>query len=412
VAAPRAHGTTTRRVERRLDPRSLAGAATVSAAPVRPTGPERARSSEMTLAALSLAGFLVVFADSAVSVALPALGGELALTRGDLEWVVVFPERQRGIAIGLWSGISAIGLGGGPLLGAMIVEAAGWAGLFLLNVPLGILVIVAALAGNTSTPATGATGRLDVAGAAAAASALFLGLLALSRGNADGWLSAPVLALAFAALVAVVVFVWTERRASDPLAPIGLLRTRLVVGTSVVGLLSTATMCSRFFFVSLYLQSVAGYTRRRRNGRDRRRRNGQKAHRGAGSGTRAQCCDRRRRRSCGVLASPRGGRSATLASGDGPAAMVRRQGLLEAQRLVGTHSRMSAPVTSALQVRRLMGSTTRLWPSRSASRSGSLRSSTSPIWRAACLRLGRLLRRSASSSLDLHSPRPSFRDHD
>ena len=171
----------------------------------------------------------------------------------------LFPAARRGAAIGVWAGISAIGLGSGPLLGAVIVEYVGWSGLFLLNLPLGALLVGIAATGSTTTPLKPAQGRLDIAGAAAAGAALLFALLALTRGNRDGWLSPVVVALATGAVASIASFVAIEARAADPVVPLTVFRSRPLVGASVVGLLSTAAMCSLFFFMSLYLQSVAGY---------------------------------------------------------------------------------------------------------------------------------------------------------
>ena len=94
-----------------------------------------------------------------------------------------FPASRRGAAIGVWSGISAIGLGSGPLLGAVIVEYVGWSGVFLLNVPLGLLLILLATTASATTPAATQRHRLDVAGAAFVGAALLFALLALTSGN-------------------------------------------------------------------------------------------------------------------------------------------------------------------------------------------------------------------------------------
>ena len=142
----------------------------------------------------------------------------------------------------------------------MIVEYVGWSGVFLMNLPLGVLLIVVAMTGSTTTPAKPAEGRLDIAGASAAGAALLFALLALTLGNGDGWLSPVVVALAFAAVASIALFVAIEARAADPVVPLAVFRSRPLVGASVVGLLSTAAMCSLFFFISLYLQAVAGYS--------------------------------------------------------------------------------------------------------------------------------------------------------
>lgn len=286
------------------------------------------------LGALALASFLVVFDDSALSVALPTLQEDLGLNMGQLEWTLnaytlglavvlllagklvdrhgarrvlivglvlftaaslpaglaqggnvlivaravqgagagfiapaslaivsaLFPATRRGVAIGVWAGVSAIGLGAGPLLGAVIVESFGWGGIFLLNLPLGAMLIAVSLSSAVETPVKNSKTRLDIAGAAAAATTLLLALLALTWGNTAAWLSPPVLLLGAGTLASGIVFVALEARADDPVVPLGVFRSRALVGATTVGLFSTAAMCSLFFFMSLYLQSVAGYS--------------------------------------------------------------------------------------------------------------------------------------------------------
>jgi EmrB/QacA subfamily drug resistance transporter len=216
------------------------------------------------LALFTLASIPAAFADGgAVLIAARAVQGMGAAFVAPASLAAIsalFPATRRGAAIGVWAGISAIGLGTGPLLGAVIVEYVGWSGVFLLNLPLGALLIGVAVTGSTTTPLKPARGRLDIAGAAAAGAALLFGLLALTRGNSDGWLSPVVVGLAFGAIAAIALFVAIEARAVDPVVPLTVFRSRPLVGASVIGLLSTAAMCSLFFFMSLYLQSVAGYS--------------------------------------------------------------------------------------------------------------------------------------------------------
>lgn len=85
-------------------------------------------------------------------------------------------------------------------------------------------------------------------------------MLALTNGNEYGWGSARELALAAAAVAGLAAFVWIERRAGDPLLDLSLLRRRTFAGPNVVILMATAVMCSLFFFLALYLQSVLGYS--------------------------------------------------------------------------------------------------------------------------------------------------------
>ena len=168
-----------------------------------------------------------------------------------------FPGEGRGLALGIWSGVTAAALGLGPLLGALVTETLGWAWIFYLNVPLGA---AAWWVCRRVLPRGAGVGRapLDVAGAAASALALSALLLALVEGNDFGWGSARIVTLLVVAVAAGLAFLRIERRAENPLLDLRLLSTAAGAGPSAVILLATAVMCSLFFFLALFLQTVLG----------------------------------------------------------------------------------------------------------------------------------------------------------
>ena len=173
---------------------------------------------------------------------------------------VTFPGKLRGTAIGLWAGVSASALGLGPLFGAIVTDNLGWAWIFWLNVPLGAgaWLLVRAVVAESRAPDAPRT--LDVTGAGLSAAALLALLLALSRGNDVGWAAPGTLALFVVAAAGVGAFVWREMRAADPLLDPGWFRDRSFAGANIQILLSTSVMCSLFFFLALYVQTVLGYT--------------------------------------------------------------------------------------------------------------------------------------------------------
>lgn len=171
-----------------------------------------------------------------------------------------FPAKERGWALGVWAGISATALGFGPVLGALVNDSLGWAWIFLLNVPLGVGAWVVARALLSESRAKHPAERLDIPGAVSSGLALTGLLLALTEGNAYGWGSPRVVVLIMVALVALVAFAWIERRTSDPLLDVSRLRRRKFAGPNIVTLMATAVMCSMFFFLALYLQSILGYS--------------------------------------------------------------------------------------------------------------------------------------------------------
>jgi EmrB/QacA subfamily drug resistance transporter len=174
--------------------------------------------------------------------------------------IAVFPDRRRGMALGVYAGAGAAALALGPLVGALVSEGLGWSWIFLLNVPLGLLGLLAATLALPEAPSAQPGRDLDVPGLAISAVGLLTLVFALTEGGRYGWGSARVIGLLAASVLALAAFLSTERRRRAPLIEPGTFRSRRTAGANVVMLLSTSVMCSVFFFVSLYLQSVAGYT--------------------------------------------------------------------------------------------------------------------------------------------------------
>jgi EmrB/QacA subfamily drug resistance transporter len=171
-----------------------------------------------------------------------------------------FPEPRRGAALGVWAGASASALGLGPLVGALVTETLGWNWVFLLNVPLSLLALAVVSVVLEPARAPAGVGRFDLTGALLSAAGPLALLLALGRGNALGWLAPQELALFAAAAGCLAWFVVHERRSERPLLDLGMFRSPRFTGANAVTLLSTAVMCSLFFFLTLYLQRIQGYT--------------------------------------------------------------------------------------------------------------------------------------------------------
>lgn len=170
-----------------------------------------------------------------------------------------FKAGGRGMALGIWSGAGAAALAVGPLAGALVTERLGWAWIFLLNAPLGVLGLVAA---RVALPASKprAAGGLDLGGLALSGTGLFALVFALTEVGRFGW-GSPVVYGGFAgAAAALAAFVRIELAQAAPLLDLRRLAERAVSGANLVMLLSTAVMCSVLFFVSLYLQTALGYS--------------------------------------------------------------------------------------------------------------------------------------------------------
>lgn len=200
-------------------------------------------SSEMLLAARALQG---------ASAALLAPSALALLTQ-------LFPDsRDRSKALGVWGGVAGIGSAAGVLLGGVLTATFGWQSVFFVNVPVGILVLIAVpllISRDTASDA----GRLDVWGAVTITGALVAVVGALSAVEQVGVAHPLPLVLLVAAVALGAAFVAIERRTASPLVPLSVFRNRnLSLGNAVV-LLVGAGMVALFFALSVYMQAVLGY---------------------------------------------------------------------------------------------------------------------------------------------------------
>jgi EmrB/QacA subfamily drug resistance transporter len=168
--------------------------------------------------------------------------------------------RERNRALGAWSAISGLGAASGSLLGGLLTSELGWPAIFLINVPLGVVVI---LGGLHMVPADGRVGRVrggfDVSGAILVTA----GLVALTYGivstEPHGWGSPDVVAPLAAALALLGLFVLVEGRiARSPLVPLSVFRLKQLRSSNLVVLLLYSAQFAMFFFLTLYFQQVLG----------------------------------------------------------------------------------------------------------------------------------------------------------
>jgi EmrB/QacA subfamily drug resistance transporter len=170
-----------------------------------------------------------------------------------------FPPRQRGTAIGIWAGVSALALAIGPLAGGLLTQHAHWSWIFFVNVPVGIVAIAASfLFIDESRDETHE--RLDLPGLATSAVGLFALTYGLIEANTYGWTSTRILGAFLVAAVALVAFVLLERHQRAPMLPLGLFRNPTFTGSILVILLVALAMFGVFFFISLYMQRILGYS--------------------------------------------------------------------------------------------------------------------------------------------------------
>ena len=165
---------------------------------------------------------------------------------------------DRAKALGIWGGVAGIGSAAGVLLGGVLTANLGWPAVFFVNVPVGVLVLVALPKLITRDPATNPS-RLDFPGAATVTGAVVAAVGALSSIEQVGFLNPLPIGLTVAAVVLGSAFIVIERRTGEPLVPLTVFRNRNLTVGNLVMLLVGAAMVAMFFALSVYLQTVLGY---------------------------------------------------------------------------------------------------------------------------------------------------------
>jgi EmrB/QacA subfamily drug resistance transporter len=173
---------------------------------------------------------------------------------------VTFPPRQRGTAIGIWVGVSALALAIGPLVGGLITEHINWNWIFFINVPVGAIAIIAAFLFIDESRDTSHEQRPDLPGLVSSAVGLFALTYGLIEANSYGWGSPRILAGFAIAAVSLVVFVLLERHQRLPMLDLTLFRNRTFAGANTVMLMTALAMFGVFFYVSLFMQNILGYS--------------------------------------------------------------------------------------------------------------------------------------------------------
>jgi EmrB/QacA subfamily drug resistance transporter len=216
---------------------------------------------------------LVVFAGSSLACAVAPSAGFLIAARiiqgagaafmnpATLSIITAtFPPRERGTAIGIWAGVSALALAIGPLVGGLLTEHVGWSAIFYLNVPVGLVAIAASFLLIDESSDTSHDQRPDLPGQLTAGVGVFALTYGLIEANDYGWGSSRIVAAFAIAAAALVAFVQFERRQRAPMLDLRLFRSGTFAGANAVLLLVALAMFGVFFFISLYMQNILGYS--------------------------------------------------------------------------------------------------------------------------------------------------------
>ncbi len=168
--------------------------------------------------------------------------------------------RERTAAIGIWTAIGAMALAFGPLIGGFISQHLHWGWIFFINLPVGVVALaIAALTMDESRDRT-ADRRLDFPGMITSSVALFALTYALIEGHDRGWTSAVIVAAFALAALAGAAFVTVEARTAHPMVELKLLRSRVFGGGTVTMMLWAFGIFGIYFFTSIYLQDILGFS--------------------------------------------------------------------------------------------------------------------------------------------------------
>jgi len=171
-----------------------------------------------------------------------------------------FAPHERGTAFGIWGATTGFAVAVGPLVGGALTEGLGWEWIFFVNVPVGLVTAALTLARVPESGERDPGTRIDWGGLVTFSAALFCLVLALIRGNDDGWDSTKIIGLLVASVVLLALFVAIELSRPDPMLDLRLFGVSTFTGAQIVAFSIHASMFSMFLYIVLYMQNVLGYS--------------------------------------------------------------------------------------------------------------------------------------------------------
>jgi EmrB/QacA subfamily drug resistance transporter len=225
----------------------------------------RRRTFMAGIGVFTAASVLCAFSWSASSLvafrAIQGLGGALLAPAGLSLLMTLFAAgRERNLALGIWGAASGSGAAVGVLLGGVLTSYLSWPWIFLINAPVGAVLLVLAPRILRTRDVRGGLRHFDLAGAVSATAAVMLLVYGLTVATDHGFGSAPALALFGASAALAAAFVAIERRAAVPLLPLRMFRIRtFAVGNAITTIVASIAL-SEFFLLTLYLQDVLHYS--------------------------------------------------------------------------------------------------------------------------------------------------------
>jgi EmrB/QacA subfamily drug resistance transporter len=222
----------------------------------------RRRMFAIGLAIFTLASAWAALATSAtmldVARAVQGVGGAMVMPLTLTILSAAVPKERRGLALGLWGGISGLAVAFGPLVGGAVVSGISWHWIFWLNVPIGLVLAPLALARLDES--YGPASKLDLPGLGLASVGLFGIVWGLVRGNSLGWGSPQIVGTLVAGAVVTALFVLWELRTRQPMLPMRFFRDRTFTLANVSSLFMFFGMFGSIFLLSQFFQTVQGYS--------------------------------------------------------------------------------------------------------------------------------------------------------
>ncbi len=167
---------------------------------------------------------------------------------------------ERNKALGAWGAVAGSAGAAGVLLGGILTDGLGWQWVLWVNVPVSLIALFFTPGLIPESRSEAETRHFDAAGAVTVTAGLSVLAYALLDASSAGWGSTKIVTLLAVAVVLLVAFVAVESRSKSPLVPFRIFRNRTLTGANVVGILLGASLFSMFFFISLYMQQVLGYS--------------------------------------------------------------------------------------------------------------------------------------------------------
>jgi EmrB/QacA subfamily drug resistance transporter len=210
----------------------------------------------------SLAGGLAESSSQLIAArAVQGLGGALLAPAALSILTAIFPAgAERNKALGVWGAVAGSGGAAGVLLGGVITDALGWEWVLFINVPIGIAAALLSFRLIAESRAAVEHRSFDLPGAATVTAGLTAAVYAIVEAESSGWTSARTLGVFAAAAVLLGAFVVVERRAVAPLVPFRIFRLRTIAGANITMFIVGAAMFGLFYFLSLSMQQVLGYS--------------------------------------------------------------------------------------------------------------------------------------------------------